>query len=520
MTSRPIVAWALAFSAFFLVIGGWAVAAPFVASADETDHIYRAVGVVSGEVAPTPAAAARGSGAYQTVPAGLVPDAATPHCWITSVQSSAACARPPDGDRTPVRVGSGAGRYNPVYYAAVGLPLRWWPDWGGVLLARLISAAMAAALLAGAAVAVLRHSRHGLMMAGLLTATTPMTMHFAGAVNPNGTEIAAGVALFAGAVPLLLHRDRERSTGLLVLVTVSAVLLAVLRPTGLVYLAAAAAALLLPPGAGYARALLRRQAAWWCMLAVVASAIAAVVWIVRMKSTYLGDAFVPQRTYTASEATYQVAAQWREYLDQMVGVFGWLDIRLPAPAYAAWQGIAATLLVLALVVGGRTDRWRLAVVTLGGVVFPSAMQAYHLNTTGFVTQGRYMLPMLVGVPLLAAFVIEERVLDRGRCRALTRLVAGVLLTVQWFALIFCMARWQRGLPEGFGLGWLNPLSGDWHPIVGSVVPVASVTCGLALLGWLAWRTPASAPGRPDAGHAHDGAHRRTAGSRLALAQRS
>jgi hypothetical protein len=199
--------WLLAFVGFLLLTFAWSIATPYDGAPDEREHIVRSAGVASGEVAPEPAAAKKGSGAFQTVPGGLVRD----ECWQHKPTVSVACAQQPGSDRTPTRMGTGAGRYQPVYYALVGWPLVLWPGWSGVLLARLVSAAICAALLAGAFVVITRWSRHRLMVAALLAATTPMAAHIGGAVNPNGPEIAAGVAFFAALVPLLLgHPDRDR----------------------------------------------------------------------------------------------------------------------------------------------------------------------------------------------------------------------------------------------------------------------------------------------------------------------
>ena len=121
--------WAyVAFVGFFLMIGAWSLAAPYNCTPDEQAHIVRAVGVVSGQITPQtgPATAPR-LGAYQTVPRGLVRDP----CFQSKSDLSAACAKPPSADRTPVSVVTGAGWYNPVYYALVGLPLRFWPGWSG-----------------------------------------------------------------------------------------------------------------------------------------------------------------------------------------------------------------------------------------------------------------------------------------------------------------------------------------------------------------------------------------------------
>ena len=130
----------LAFLGFFLTIGAWSVAAPYSGSPDEVDHAVRAAGVVSGQIAPEPTAAKRGSGAFQTVPAGLVPR--NLGCWIHKASINVSCAQGPSANRTLVQQATGAGRYQPLYYAAVGGPLRLWPGQPGLILARLISAAL------------------------------------------------------------------------------------------------------------------------------------------------------------------------------------------------------------------------------------------------------------------------------------------------------------------------------------------------------------------------------------------
>lgn len=252
MSDRPSRLFALAFVGFFLMISAWSVAVPYDGTPDEHDHVYRAIGVVSGDITPEPAAAVRGSGAFQTIPQGFQAN----QCWLPYPDKTPAdCAGgDPSGDRTPVRVGSGAGRYQPVYYAIVGLPLKLWPGWPGLILARLIGGALAAALLAAAVTVIARYTRGRLMMAGLVAAITPMATYFAGSVNPNGLEIAAGVAFFAAMVPLFLGPPERISPTLVRVAGFSALWLATLRSMGLVFLFFAVVSFALPPRRGRQRA--------------------------------------------------------------------------------------------------------------------------------------------------------------------------------------------------------------------------------------------------------------------------
>jgi hypothetical protein len=127
------------------------------------------------------------------------------------------------------------------------------------------------------------------------------------------------------------------------------------------------------------------------------------------------------------------------------------------------------------------------------------MQIYFLNDAGWVTQGRYMLPGLVGLVLMAAFVVDERGGEVVNSRGFVRLVALLVLPIQLFCLVFSMVRWQRGMPALRGVGvkyLLNPFAGDWHPVVGSVTPLVCMVVGLVAIGLVSWRAwPGLAPAR-------------------------
>ena len=511
--------WSLAFVAFFLLIYAWSMAAPYDGTPDEREHIVRAAGVAAGEIAPPPAAAKKGTGAFQTVPGGLVRD----QCWQFKEEVSAACAQPPGSDRTPTRTGTGAGRYFPAYYALVGAPVLLWPGWSGVLLARMISALCCAALLAGAYVVIRNRTRSGLMMGALLVVTTPMAVHMASAVNPNGLEIAAGIAFFSAVIPLMIGPPGPRR-GLILLVGISGLLLAVLRQTGPLWLATAFVAFAFPLRRSNLVTLLRDRAVRLWAAGIVLATLAAVAWGMRQQTSDLGNYSADR--LTVGQAALREADRWRGYLDQIIGVTSWLDTRMPAPPYVIWQLVAGALLVLGIVWGGTLDRWRLLVLLGGGVVVPSAMQVALVNQSGFITQGRYMLPMLVGVLLYAAWAAERRGFETAKARSFNRLAVLALLPIQLFCLAFTMVRWQNGLPANRGLSGLNPLAGDWHPVVGSAVPLLSATLGLVLFGWLVWTTrPADtevpapyaatdAPTRADRPAADDVELFRSAGARL------
>jgi Predicted membrane protein (DUF2142) len=312
-----------------------------------------------------------------------------------------------------------------------------------------------------------------------------MAVHMGGAVNPNGPEIAAGIAFFTALIPLLVGPATGSRRGLIVLAGVSALLLAVLRQTGPLWIATGLIALSFPLRHSNLGRLLRNRAALAWGAAVALAVAASGVWYVVMKTSDLGD-YSGRTRFTEVQSAFLLADYWRNYLDQMVGVTSWLDLRMPAGVYLAWESVAAGLVVAGVVFGRWLDRWRLAVLGAGGVLVPSALQIAQVNEAGFITQGRYMLPMLAGLLLYAAWTLEERGLDPARCRTLTRLVLLVVVPIHVLCLLMTMVRWQRGVPQYWTLRGLNPLAGDWHPVLGSATAVAVALAGLAVICWLTW----------------------------------
>jgi hypothetical protein len=107
------------------------------------------------------------------------------------------------------------------------------------------------------------------------------------------------------------------------------------------------------------------------------------------------------------------------------------------------------------------------------------------------------------MPLLAAFIVERRLLNAPQSRSLTKLFVLLLLPCHLVLLVYGMVRWQRGAFRYPGLGRLNPLGGSWHPPTGSVVPLVVMVVGLVLLGWLFWRAPLLAAATPVPGAVTD-----------------
>lgn len=480
---RPVRLWLVAFLGFFLMAVAWSIAMPYNGAPDEQSHILRAAGVFSDPV-PEPTNAAKGTGAMQAVPRGLV---VAGRCWEGRYWISAACSPGPNGSHVPVQVGTTAGRYFPLYYLIVGLPLRIWPTMGGVLFARAISAALGAALLASAFVLVMRFSRYRLGLASLLLSVTPMVMHLCGAINPNGLEAAAAIAMFAAGIPMLSKREPlQPKPGMVVVLILGAATLVMLRSGGPMWLLLAAAALLLPLRRALLSKYLRNRAMRIAAIVVALSGIVAMVWTTTMRSAEL-IVDPPPTHITSMQAFFLESEHWKNYLFEMIGVAGWLDVTCWQPMYYMWLFFAGAIVVFALMFGSRGDRWRISVLIVGCYCVSTVFIVLRVNQYGFVNQGRYMLPMFAGAMLLSATVLEERGLPIERIPAIVKSSVLLFGSMHMMLLVYAMVRYQRGLAVMPTVARLNPLSGPWHPVLGSLTALGAELVGIVIISVLAWR---------------------------------
>ncbi len=488
---RP--AWIIAFTGFFLLIGAWALAAPYNGTPDEWAHVIRAAGVASGQVVAASVPDAEGGGGYQTVPHSLVPDSA---CWQFDPSKPASCAQEPGGDTTAIRDKDPSGRYHPWYYAIVGGPMVLFPNWTGIILARLISAALSAALLATALLDALRWSRYRFLAAGVLVAATPTAAMLGGAINPNGTEIAAGVAFFAAAVPLFHTKSAERSRSLLWHAGIAGLALISMRAGGPLWFSVAIASLLLPWRWATLRGLWGWRAARWWGFGIGFAMLVSVGWTELLKTTaFMGD-FTYGQHHGHVEAILLESNYERGYVDEMVAVGSWLDTRLPSSVYIVWESIAAALILAGFILGNRLGRWRLGTLALGGLGIPFAMQILWVNKSGFITQGRYLLPVAAGLPILGAFLIQQYGVSATASRSVLRSCVVTLLPIHFAFLWYTMVRWQHGINWKAGLRGLNPLAGPWQPPLGSLLPLLASAVGILVVGWLVWDAAAISGRRP------------------------
>jgi hypothetical protein len=180
-----------------------------------------------------------------------------------------------------------------------------------------------------------------------------------------------------------------------------------------------------------------------------------------------------------------------EYLVKgMVGLVGFGETSPPAIVFPIWFCAFGALIFTAMVLTRTLDRIRLGILLVGTFGLLFASDVGPISQDWYLSQGRYGLPAILGVPILGAYLLVERgVLSEAHLRTLTRAYVLLLLPLQFVTFYAAMLRYQQGIKSGSPLPvqpW-NPFTGSWLPASGPELPFAAAVIGLAVLGWLVWR---------------------------------
>ena len=482
-----VTTWLVAFAALFLIGAAWSLAMPYDGPPDELQHVLRAYGVIDGQIISPDG--------EQYVPASLNPPGIG--CFRWHPQKPANCARTagavPGSQQQFQRVKTNAAFYSPAYYAICGWPIYFWPDFKGIVAARLLTTVLMAGLFASAFAVAANLRRGSRLLIGLLVGLTPVTANLMGAVNPAGPEIAVGAALW---VALIAMADAERVNGwIIALAGVSAAGLAVFRGFGLGWLFAIVCVAALGVSRERLRPLLRNRVLWAGTAVGAVGVVYGFYW--RFAAPALGLDNGPRAHGALS--LHQVIAQvlWDRlpfYAQGIVGLTSYGDVPQPQILLFVWYAAAGCAVLLGLACLGWLSRLRLALIVLGSYVVLALPDINAIHHGWYLSQGRYALPFIIGAPLLAAYLLGKAgVLTDRQLNQLTRLSAPILLPFQFVALWFTMIRFDKGVDPGAYPMHLTPFHGRWIPPEGVTLPLALCAFGcLAVFGLVYWRTAASA----------------------------
>ena len=468
----------------FAVLGlSWAFATPPASAPDEPAHTIYAAAVVRLQVdAPNEDVPENDIGliGQRTI---VQLDRAwedlhrIPVCFAFKPDVDAGCADPPADSQPVGAVSTAAGTYPPAYYAAVG-----WPSWvlGPVdaLRAMRVLTALLSAVLLAAAVAVLWPIRgSGVRLLGLGVAVTPMVGYLTGTVNPNAIEVAAAVAAWSGAVRFV-HDARAAgdipARPALVVLVPALVVLGLSRPFGPVWAVGIVAATAIMLGSDALPIVRRRAPDLRRAGAAVGAAVVVTVGWLLVRDTLGTFTGIPQPDAGAGDVLRTSLRMLPDRLEQMIGLFGWASVFLPTLLVMAWLTAGGVLAAAAVVVGQAGERVVLIVLGAAVVALPILADVQSVPEIGYAWQGRYALPVAVGLPIVGGVVVD-RWLDTRAVRIPPWAIgAGVLalLAGHGIALVSALDRYEVGAFVRLG-GGVTGASG-WEPPVPDLLLLAAV----------------------------------------------
>ncbi|TKR23670.1 DUF2142 domain-containing protein [Cellulomonas hominis] len=473
----------LAFAVLMVLTSAWSLASPLAAGPDENAHMVKSAAVVRGDLHGDILAASPGSGVV-TVPTIYGMMMGYPTCFVFRGDVPADCQPDlPAGQaaEAPTQAETWVIRNNPLYYAITGLPTLLPAGEYTLYLMRLVSAALCSAVLAWAFRSLAEITRRPLVIAGLVTAVTPMVVFLNSTVNPSALEISAALALWVAMLALVRAPDPARLVPRAAGIAVLAVLLGNARGTSPLYVAviAVAVAVLVGPWRNFATAMLDRRTWPWLGVVVVGN-LASLWWSMNAGTLEAGGADHPELGFlsTANRTFFDTG----DFLIASIGRFGWTDTHLPMLAYLVYAALAGFPILLALCVGDRRTRVAMLGVLGVAVLLPVLVHAWQARNVGYIWTARYSMPLFVGVSVTAGFLCRD--LLRPLPRWVGDRIAGSVAVLASIGMVIAFLTNLRRYVVGDGGSWRQIFSGEWQPPVPGLVLTLLVLAALGAGVWL------------------------------------
>jgi hypothetical protein len=475
--------WWFTFFAFVVTGVGWTMAMPLLGQPDEPSHAQRAAAVARGELTwkaredfvYTEFFFVRRTNTVIDVPAGYATLEDIPVCFAFERGRDATCAPEISSDRQIVEARPYTGTYPPLT-AIVQSPGGRFDAPVGLVVMRLCTVLVTAALLASAVVAV-RRLGGGLAAVGLAVILTPVTISIMAAINPSALEIAAAACLWPSLIDIVRPGPVDRRA--VWRSVVAACVFTLARPISPAFLVVVLVTIAVAmPWCAQLKAMARQRRAWiWAALAGVAF-IFATAWILIARPDHAVIGLPDPRS--TGDQIHASLSMIPKRTGQLIGPIGWLDVPLPSFLVQVWLGVSVFLLFLGLVFGSWRRRVALLVLTAGVLLGPTLAEVPSASDYGLIWQGRYTLPIAMGIPILATWTLHERGIDRSRVvRALGVGIVAAVVSANFLAVCVALTRHATGQAWPLHLE-LGPQ--PWSADVRGWVVLTVTGAGLLLVG--------------------------------------
>jgi Predicted membrane protein (DUF2142) len=487
--------WWASFALFAALGLAWVIATPFFAAPDEPAHVIRAASVGRGELLgkkPPPERLIPPIGdAAVEVTAPAIYSGVNVNCFIFQKNVPADCMTV-GGPRKEIKVDTWVGHHNPAYYVPVGFLSRIVrPGVGQVMLMRAIGMLIIAALLASCLETLKRVLVPMWAASGFAIAISPMVLFLAATVSPSGVEIGAAVGVWVHGAVLAKEAEDTVDPKLVHRLGIAMCVLVLSRALSPLWVAVIGLVLLILTTRSGLRALARSRRVWaWG--AVFGACSAFQIWWYVYGQPLTHFVGTPVEASTPSLVRTSLGKSG-EVLREMVGVFGWLDTRAPGVTFFIWIVALGGIAALAIALASRRFVWALLAATAATVVLPVIVESAGAHEAGFIWQGRYSLPLAVGVPIVAGIGVGSSGSAKRLARRLGVVIAAALAVGQILAYAQALRRYAVGAD---GPPWFFPHA-RWEPPVPSLVLILGYSLATAVAMWWIVLAPAGLPARRD-----------------------
>ena len=492
LRASPRATFWVTFLAMFITIGGWSITNPAMASPDEPAHAVKAAATVRGQFVADESEYNAGRGTFE-VPE-LFAQVWNITCFAFQPDTTPNCAAKLSGDLdAPSESASHVARYNPVYYAIIGLPSLLPSSAETLTLMRLMSALLNAFLIALVARTVMELRRPNWPIVGVVAAMTPMTIYIASSMTPQGPEIFGALLTLVVLLALTREPDEQLLSRRMWRLVIGAAFFVATRGLSPAYLAfIVVLVLLVTPRLGVVWDLIRTRRIWPQLGLCIAVSVGAVVYTLASGSLALGIV-LPEPGLTASQVVDRMLDNTDYYLEQLLGVFGWGDTHL-----AIWtQMLIVSVVAVVVVVGAAMATWReraaIVIVMIATIVVPIGVQLISFRESGLVWQGKYVLPIAMAAPVIAGFFAERRPMSNATSSKVVPLAFALAALSQVIGFAVNTHRYVNGASGP----WTSLIEGAWLPPVNMWLMLALQVVawgGLAVLVFLSVHRSDEMPG--------------------------
>jgi hypothetical protein len=257
----------------------------------------------------------------------------------------------------------------------------------------------------------------------------------------------------------------------------AATVLALARQLGPFWLGLIALILLVLAGRAAVRALWSSRPVRIGVVVMVFCSVAQMLWIAATGTLDASNSNVPGVPGSTTQLASGSLGRGLIYYHELIGVFGWRDTAPPTAVWLFWTAVIAGIVALALLFASR--RIVLAMLATAALTWflPIILEARSAGAGGYFWQGRYTMPLAVGVVILAAFGISRHPWSRAVVTRIAWVVGIALGASQVLAFIQSLHRYTVGTRHKFDFFASTP----WEPPLPSLL--LTVVFAVAVAAW-------------------------------------